>query len=129
LIEQKKQDHKKQFSERSAARIFQHCTYFVGKLSTSIRSRDQMGLVATSSIRDLLSRFKTDLLERGEHFAEAHYMQDIELISYALGRYEHYIHGTAGLNADDAYILAGFVDAELRQLRKIADEIDDEYRI
>lgn len=128
-IEEQERLHKQKFSKQSITDVFRLSTYFMEKISTSIRTRDQMGIVGATSILDMLSKFQADLLERGEHFSEAHYMQDIARIKYALARYETYIRGTDGQNEDDAYILAGFIGAELSQLRRIAAEIDADYKI
>lgn len=129
LIEAEKREHKEKFRKKSLADNFQHVTYFVGKMFEGISRKSPMGMVGLASIREVVSRFRSDLEARSEHFRGAHFISDhIPRLEYAFEKYEGYMQADEKQNEDDAYIFASFIENEMEYLENIAREIDADYQ-
>jgi hypothetical protein len=104
-------------------------SYHFGKIYEDTSSRDSffLGTPNLTIIAKCVESFKDELSIRGEwgvcESIDYHY----ELIDYSLKRLESYFKGDDSINEKDAYIYASFLSHQLKSIREIAKELDEQY--
>lgn len=88
-----------------------------------------LGFTNLKIIEDCLNKFKSELEARGEWGIYDSIDYHMELISYPLEQLKQYFsaHEESKLNEKDAYIFTSFMSDQIEILKKIAEEIDEDY--
>lgn len=120
--------HKEKFMEDSLEKLFKNSVYFSSKLFEGVSGRSSNGMEGLTGIKYVIEEFCTSLKNLSAHFDKSGFiLHDIPRLKYALGKFEEYVQGNESKSEDDAYILARFIQVELKMLEDIAKEIAEKY--
>lgn len=105
--------------------------YYFEKIFESTREPTYFpfGKMHVDLVSECLGRFKSLLEKRGEWGTSDSINYQYKLLEYPLAELKGFFtdRQTSKLNEKDAHIFASFVREELRELQKIAREIDEDY--
>lgn len=105
--------------------------YCFEKLFAGCRRADSREFTSShvDLLNDILVAFRTALTERGIIPAYSHVASEIEEAEYPLGEYKKYIDGdpASTLNEKSSRIFVFFLQYQFGELRKYAQEFDEEY--
>ncbi|MDA2913958.1 hypothetical protein MYX77_08380, partial [Acidobacteriia bacterium AH_259_A11_L15] len=127
-LEARETAHKEKFRMEKLASTFPPTlSYSFEKIFEAIEKRElaPLGQWGLTEIKRTLVAFQESLEKRGEpcDFLGHCY----EKLEYAVGKLESFFGQTPGINQKDAHIFLCFVQEKVNELRKIAEELDEEY--
>lgn len=134
-LAQEENAHKEKFRMDKLAAVFPHTlTYHFSKVFEGIRKGElQFAAINLEQITKALESFKEALASRGielETYDSIKYLYD--QLEHPLGRLQRYLNdqtsGT-GFGPQDATIFVFFVEKKVEDLKRIAQEIDNEYSL
>ena len=130
-LKEEQVEHRKKFVGKTLTSAFQTTGYFFSKISeialSSDSSYDPLVLGCVDDILKAIDEFKTGLKEREESDDTISYIY--ENLEYALRQIRDCFDAEkeTHINRKDAYIFAHFAWQEVRELKEIAQEIDERY--
>lgn len=131
-LERQEVEHRKMHQETKLVECFPHTLgYVFSKIFESTSGQDKYCLGSThlGFIKDCLDNFKNKLEDRGEWGVSDVINHHYDQLSYPISELQHYFENkeTSKLNGKDAYIFTAFLVEQLKVLKQIAKEIDEEY--
>ncbi|MCY2981927.1 MAG: hypothetical protein NTU79_24970 [Planctomycetota bacterium] len=129
-IQTRERKHAMNFTDHKLADIFpQTMSYHCGKISEGIhRSSDiPLARVNLEMVNSWVETFRTALTDRdelpGNEFIQYHFDQ----LQNPFDRLRGFFDGNSPLNAEDAYAIAFFLHAKIKELAEIAAQFDETY--
>jgi hypothetical protein len=125
-------DHREQHRETKLRDLFPRAmNYYFQKIYEATRGEQKFPLGSShlSLVEECLSRFRRALQERKEWGIHDSISYHFELIEYPLSELKQYFSDKSAskLNDKDAYIIATFLEAQIKHFETIAAEIDETY--
>ena len=130
-LEEEEVNHRKKFADKKLADAFQHTTYPFTKIFEAILSTDSPHAQLIGGYIDEILKsvgaFKTGLKERNE--PDDNIGDIYKNLDYALQHIEAYFHAPeeTHIHREDTYIFADFAKRQMRELKVVAQEIDEKY--
>lgn len=131
-LREREVEHRTKFKDKKLVKFFpQTLDYQFNLVFEACRGNDCHKVVGVGSI-DLLTKvvteFKQALAERGI-LTDDDVKQEIDDVEYALGEIERYFKplSQSTLDGRSSKIFAFFVEQKFKELKKIAEQIDEEY--
>jgi hypothetical protein len=129
-IQNREREHAMNFADHKLADIFpQTMSYHCGKIFEGIHRSSDIALakVNLEMVNGWVETFRSALTDRdelpGNEFIQYHFDQ----LQNPFDRLRGFFDGNSPLNADDAYAIAFFLHAKLKELAEIAAEFDETY--
>lgn len=131
-LEKRDKEHREMFSKTKLVETFPPTMgYYFEKLYEAVGGRHsaEYGAAHVKLLQEAVERFKLALKERGSAGAYDSVEYHLELVDYPLGELAAYFLSpqSARLSDRDANIFTHFVQDQMRQLREMAVEIDQDY--
>ena len=129
-LERQEMEHRQKHKDNKLADIFPHTiSYHFSKIFEATHREDlfPLGTPNIKMISECIERFKNELSSRGEWGVYDSINYHYELIEYPLKRLSAYFEGNDDMNEKDAYIFASFLSDQVKSLKEIANELDEEY--
>lgn len=125
-------EHRSEHRDEKLQHVFPDAlSYYFSKITEAIHSPTYfpIGGMHVDLVSECLTRLKHLLEKRGEWGIYDSVNYEYELLEYPLAELKSFFTNRAAskLNAKDAYILCAFVREQIKTLKQIAREIDDEY--
>ena len=131
-LEAQEMEHREKHKDVKLAECFPHTiSYFFSKIfeASFNSSAFSLGAIHVKCIQDCLDDFQSKLEQRGEWNVYDSVNYHYELIAYPMSELKVYFDSSpeTKLNDKDVYIFASFVSEQIKTLKVIAKEIDEEY--
>lgn len=129
-LERQEMEHRKKHQDKKLTNIFPQTTsYHLSKIRESTNSPDKFpfGSANLKMIIKLVEDFKNELTVRDEWGVYDSINYHYQLIEYPIKRLGAYFEGNDDMNEKDAYIFTSFISEQLKSLKEIARELDEEY--
>jgi hypothetical protein len=132
-LREREVEHRNKFKDKKLADIFPDTVrYYVGKVSVACHGDYTHKVLASDMVdllTDIVTNFKNALVERGILPAYESLRKEIDDVEYTLGELKRYFADSGGstLNCRSSYVFSFFIEQKLQDLKKAAEEFDDDY--
>ena len=130
-LQEEEVEHRKKFGGKKLISAFQHTSYAFQKvLEATLSAKSPHAELVRTHIDQILKSveiFKSELRERDEPDDNMEHVY--ENINYALQHIKAYFHAPeeTHIHSEDTYIFADFAKRQMRELKEVAQEIDEKY--
>ena len=130
-LQEEEVEHRKKFGGKKLISAFQHTSYAFQKvLEATLSTKSPHAELVGTHIDQILKSvetFKSELRERDE--PDDNMEHAYENLNYALQHIKAYFHAPeeTHIHSEDTYIFADFAKRQMRELKEVAQEIDERY--